>query len=169
MQGAAGMQGQGDPQEGQQSGEQQDAAGGGAGDEVGGAGVDNFGGSPGQQNGASQDNNPDGEGEGEYPMVFAPQRIGGKPGEDEMVLEPDSSGVPVVQGEFAQNPSGDVSVPYNQVFSDYSNAANRALESDYIPLGMRDVVRDYFTSLDPSQGQASPPQGDAADKHTANK
>jgi hypothetical protein len=42
-------------------------------------------------------------------------------------------------------------VPYNEVFSDYSEAANRALDQDYIPLGLRDVVRDYFSSLEPGQ------------------
>ena len=29
-------------------------------------------------------------------------------------------------------------------------AANRALENDYVPLGMQDVVRDYFSSLQPT-------------------
>jgi hypothetical protein len=48
-----------------------------------------------------------------------------------------------------------VTVPYNQVFSDYSNAANQALERDYIPLGLRDVVRDYFSSLEPRQNSNS--------------
>ena len=41
---------------------------------------------------------------------------------------------------------------YDTVFSDYQNAANRALESDYVPLGLRDVVREYFTSLEPTGG-----------------
>jgi hypothetical protein len=50
-------------------------------------------------------------------------------------------------------------VPYNQVFSDYSNAANEAMESDYIPLSLRDVVRDYFASLEPGQNNNSSGQG----------
>ena len=40
-------------------------------------------------------------------------------------------------------------VPYNQVFGNYAEAANRALDPGYIPLGLRDVVREYFTSLAP--------------------
>jgi hypothetical protein len=68
-----------------------------------------------------------------------------------LFLEPETSDVPLAEGEFAENPSGEARVPYNQVFSDYSDAANRALESDYIPLGLRDVVHDYFTSLEPGQ------------------
>ncbi len=40
-------------------------------------------------------------------------------------------------------------VPYQQVFGDYRDAAYEALEDDYIPLGMKGYVRDYFSSLEP--------------------
>ncbi|HUS94730.1 MAG TPA: hypothetical protein VMZ24_06100 [Patescibacteria group bacterium] len=40
-------------------------------------------------------------------------------------------------------------VPYQQVFADYRDTAFEALEGDYIPLGMKEYVRDYFTSLEP--------------------
>ena len=40
-------------------------------------------------------------------------------------------------------------VPYSQVFGDYRDAAYEALDSDYIPLGMKEFVRDYFSSLEP--------------------
>lgn len=40
-------------------------------------------------------------------------------------------------------------VPYTDVFSDYRNAANEALQDDYIPLGLKAYVRDYFSSLEP--------------------
>lgn len=40
-------------------------------------------------------------------------------------------------------------VPYQQVFGDYRDAANQALEDDYIPLGLKGYVREYFTSLEP--------------------
>lgn len=40
-------------------------------------------------------------------------------------------------------------VPYEQVFGDYRNAAIEALEGDYVPLGMKGLVRDYFSSLEP--------------------
>ncbi|GIL11344.1 MAG: hypothetical protein BroJett038_00640 [Chloroflexota bacterium] len=124
----------------------------GAGDAPGGAGSDEMGGEP-QQPGAGeieQNNNPDGGGLGEFEPVFAPRRIGGQGGE-QIVLEPDAGDVPAIEGEFSQNPTGSASVPYNQVFSDYRDAANRALERDYIPLSLRDVVRDYFSSLEPSR------------------
>jgi hypothetical protein len=136
-------------QQGQtQAEEQQPGVGGGAGDQQGGAGDDDMLTSPGGQ--VSQDNDPDGTGEGQFAPVYAPRRVGGEGG-PEIILEPDSSDVPVQEGEFAQNPTGQSLVPYNQVFGDYSDAANRALESDYIPLGLRDIVRDYFSSLEPGQ------------------
>lgn len=42
-------------------------------------------------------------------------------------------------------------VPYAQVFGDYRSAANEALSADYIPLGLKGFVRDYFTSLEPGE------------------
>lgn len=126
-----------------------DGAGSGAGDSPGGAGSDQPG-AQSQSGGVPQDNNPDGQGEGQFEPIYAPQRPGGEGG-PEIELDPNSSNAPIQEGEFSQNASGNTSVPYNQVFSDYSDAANRALESDYIPLGLRDVVRDYFSSLEPGQ------------------
>ncbi len=144
----------GGEQAGQQSGEgqsQQPGTGSGAGDQQGNAGQDSDqAAGSGSQDQPSQNNNPDGAGTGQFAPIYAPQRAGGEGG-PELFLEPDNSDVPLTEGEFAQNPEGQSLVPYNQVFSDYSNAANRALESDYIPLGLRDVVHDYFTSLEPGQ------------------
>jgi hypothetical protein len=40
-------------------------------------------------------------------------------------------------------------VPYEQVFGDYRDAANEALSEGQIPLGLRGLVRDYFSSLEP--------------------
>lgn len=95
-------------------------------------------------------NNPDGEGVREFDPIYSPQRLGGQGGPS-VTLESEESDAPMIEGEFSENPFGNASVPYNEVFSDYSNSAREALESDYIPLGMRDVVRDYFTSIEPGQ------------------
>jgi len=94
-------------------------------------------------------NNPDGGGEQDYAPVYAPSRIGGELGEDQIFLEPEDSNVPSVDGEFSANPSGESSVPYNQVFGQYSAAANEALNQNTIPLSLRDVIRNYFSSLEP--------------------
>lgn len=43
------------------------------------------------------------------------------------------------------------SVPYTDVFGNYRDAANEALESDYVPQGLKGLVRDYFSSLEPEE------------------
>ena len=40
-------------------------------------------------------------------------------------------------------------VPYDQVYGDYRDAAYEALADDYVPLGYREFIRDYFSSLEP--------------------
>jgi hypothetical protein len=147
--GSSSAQPQGSP-----NGQTGSAAGAGAGDGAGDQGQDSQSGVPSQGGQIPQDNNPDGQGQGQYDPIYAPQRIGGQ-SDQQVQLNGDASSSPVKEGEFSQNPDGNVSVPYDQVFSDYSNAANRALESDYIPLGLRDVVRDYFSSLEPGQGSGN--------------
>ncbi len=106
-------------------------------------------GSGGEDEGADSENNPTGRGEIRYEALYSPSGIGGG-GQEEIRLETDASDTTLAEGDFDDNPTGESRVSYDTVFSDYQNAANRALESDYVPLGLRDVVRDYFTSLEPS-------------------
>jgi hypothetical protein len=40
-------------------------------------------------------------------------------------------------------------IPYNQVFGDYRDAAYQAMDDNYVPLGLKAYVRDYFSSLEP--------------------
>jgi hypothetical protein len=135
-------QGQGE-QPGQQGGSS------GAGDSPGDAGSEENTAARNNNAGAAQDNDPDGTGEGN-PLFRDAQRVGGE-SDEQIFLESDARDLPASEGEFSQNPAGQSLVPYSQVYSQYLNSANRALESDYIPLGLRDVVRDYFTSLEPAQ------------------
>ena len=87
--------------------------------------------------------------ERDYEEVFAPRRTIDAEGEDIIVLETGEGDLPIREVDQAENPEGDVTVPYNQVYGDYADAANQALDTGYIPLGLRDVVREYFTSLAP--------------------
>ena len=104
-----------------------------------------------QQGQPPGENNADGQGESSFESIYAPTRLGQTDGGAEIELESDTSGMPLQEGEFTENPTGQASVPYNEVFGDYADAANRALESDYVPLGLRDLVRDYFTGLEPGR------------------
>ncbi len=96
-----------------------------------------------------------GPGGGHAENVFAPDLVdlSGFEGEDvelpaECLADPASCG-----GLLSENPTefGDEQsiVPYEQVFGDYRNAANEALADDYIPLGLKGYIRDYFSSLEP--------------------
>ena len=122
------------------------AAGAGAGDSA--PSNQSLPGSAGEDQGADTGNNPTGNRTIEYEALYSPSGIGGG-GQEEIKLETDANDTVVAEGDFDDNPIGESRVTYDTVFSDYQNAANRALESDYVPLGLRDVVRDYFTSLEP--------------------
>jgi hypothetical protein len=106
----------------------------------------------GQQPGSGQQTQPghsEDSGSGApYSEVYVPERIKeegsgvelgregeeGQPGED--------SPLPAPEG-------GAASIPYEEVYAEYATAAQAALESSYIPLGMKQYIRDYFTSLEP--------------------
>ena len=105
-------------------------------------------GSGGEDQGAETDNRSTGGGEIYYAAIYNPTGIDGG-GADEIRLATGASDQTFAEGNFDDNPLGESRVSYDTVFSDYQHAANRALESDYVPLGLRDVVRDYFTSLEP--------------------
>jgi hypothetical protein len=47
------------------------------------------------------------------------------------------------------NTTGPAQVPYSEVYGTYREQAGKALDSDYIPQGYKDLVRDYFTQLEP--------------------
>jgi len=40
-------------------------------------------------------------------------------------------------------------VPYQEVYREYASEAAKAMERGYIPLNLRDYVREYFTALEP--------------------
>ena len=42
-------------------------------------------------------------------------------------------------------------VNYQKVYAEFADFAQLTLDRGYLPLSVRDYVRDYFSSLDPSQ------------------
>jgi hypothetical protein len=44
---------------------------------------------------------------------------------------------------------GQALVPYYEVYYDYLDAANQTIERSYIPSGLKDYVREYFSRLEP--------------------
>ncbi len=47
------------------------------------------------------------------------------------------------------NNTGPAQVPYEEVYGRYKDEAGKALDSDYIPQGYKDLVRNYFTEIGP--------------------
>ncbi len=88
---------------------------------------------------------------GDYSSVYAPRHLGGEGG-DFVVPNPQNPAGGIDVGEVPGSPnrdSGAATVPYTAVYRDYADRARTALESDYIPLGMKDYVRQYFGALEP--------------------
>jgi hypothetical protein len=42
-------------------------------------------------------------------------------------------------------------VDYRQVHAKYQDQAVQSLQNNYIPIGLKDLVKDYFSSLSPDQ------------------
>jgi hypothetical protein len=47
------------------------------------------------------------------------------------------------------NKTGSATVPYEQIYGQYQQQAGNALNSDYIPQGYKDLVKEYFTNIAP--------------------
>lgn len=96
-------------------------------------------------NGPNQDRTD--EYEAEYPSIH----WGGEGGP---LVNPDQQGVEggIPIGEAPVNPDqagNPALVPYNEVYGQYADAAGEALDDTYIPLGMKEYVRNYFGALEP--------------------
>jgi hypothetical protein len=108
-------------------------------------------GNGGQQGGAAGVS----EGGGHVENVFVPPSVDlGGEGEavelETQCLDDPASCGPV--GEQSPSPLDDGAgsqVPYDRVFGDYRDAAFEALTGGDIPLRLQDLVRDYFTALEP--------------------
>lgn len=134
------QQGQG---QGQGQGQSQGSTGAGEGEGQGEA----QGGQEGQMEGSD---GPANGGESTSEEIFDPQRIGGEGGPEVDVPGDPGAGMPTgSEGEFVDNPDGDSSVPYEDVYGEYTESVNEALESGYVPLGLRNLIQQYFGNLDP--------------------
>ena len=95
-------------------------------------------------------------GGGHTESVFVPEPIdlSGELGVDvelpaECIASPESCG-DILNQSPTQFGAENSQVPYTEVLGQYREAAYDALDEDYIPLGMKRYVRDYFSSLEPS-------------------
>ncbi|MGE5629514.1 MAG: hypothetical protein ACM3TR_00280 [Caulobacteraceae bacterium] len=85
---------------------------------------------------------------GEYEKVFTPKTLGGEGETSNLNGKKGTSGTAdQVITDKSQTVKGD-SVPYNQVIGQYKDKAMNSMDSSDIPTGLKDMVKEYFTSLE---------------------
>ena len=97
-----------------------------------------------------QNNGPGDGGETTYEPIYASQRLGGNEG-DTVTLPGSSDPNGDVIGQSGVAPGNDQpsQVPYTQVLAQYVNAYQQAIDSGQVPPQLRDMIRQYFSSLQP--------------------
>jgi len=96
-----------------------------------------------QQSGHSEDT-------GSENSVYAPGRVKNQ-GEQVVLEDPQGEIVPDPNSPKNTAPEGQSTVPYQDVYGEYAKSADDAIQNDEVPPGLRDYVRDYFSSLDPKR------------------
>ncbi|MHB8758216.1 MAG: hypothetical protein ACYC6V_09430 [Bacillota bacterium] len=89
---------------------------------------------------------------GSYERLYDPSRLGGD-GQTSVVGGKTGDGASeTVDSE--QHAAGPGSLrPYDEIYSAYNQEAMTAIDSAYVPASLRDLIRQYFSSLDPGAGQ----------------
>ena len=89
-------------------------------------------------------------------MVYQPYRPSGQTGPPDFVQGQQGQGgtSQTQQGQSTGAGASTASqVPYEQIYPAYSQAASEALDRAPIPPHQKDLVRDYFSQLEPGSGQ----------------
>jgi hypothetical protein len=139
-QGQQGTQGQGANQGGQQQGS---GAGRGSGASEGQTGNE-AGSSPIQQG-----NGPGDGGETAYEQIYAPTLLGGEGGPQVDLPGTGEGGEVIGQGPTTPGDPGTSLVPYSEVYSQYEQINNQAIENGEIPAQFTQIIKNYFDSLKP--------------------
>jgi hypothetical protein len=85
-----------------------------------------------------------------YDEVYVPGRLDEDGQGVNVGREGGEEGVVVGDGPIAPPDGASAGVSYQDVYAEYADEAGVALEGSYIPLGMKQYVREYFSSLEPS-------------------
>jgi hypothetical protein len=130
----------------QQSGQSNGGSGSGSGS--GSAPQSNQAGSEASSSPIEQNNGAGDGGESAYQQIYAPSLLGGAGGD--MLGVPTSGGDGEVIGTSPTTAEdGESLVPYTEVYSQYNQFNRQALENGEVPVQFMDVVREYFSSLQP--------------------
>ncbi|MFZ5990066.1 MAG: DUF4175 family protein [Bacillota bacterium] len=84
---------------------------------------------------------------GDYEKIYVPDRLGGDSQASQVKGSKSNSGQS--QWSEVQAPIGEGNArPYNEVLQEYTDEAMSGLKDAPIPPGMKDIVRDYFSTLE---------------------
>ena len=72
----------------------------------------------------------------------------GKPGDPSYIAGSGGDGQTQQGNNQGQGTNNQAIVPYTSVFQDFHDFAIQSLDRAYVPLDVKDYVRDYFSSLD---------------------
>ena len=82
--------------------------------------------------------------------VFAPFDRLGQPGDPSYIAGTGGDGQTKQGNQQGPGTNPGSYVPYAQVYSDFYQYAQTTLDRSYVPISVKDYVRDYFSSLDPT-------------------
>lgn len=86
--------------------------------------------------------------DGEYEKIFTPQTLGGEGDTSNLSGKKDTGGTTEqIITDKSRTVRGS-SVPYNQVVGQYKDRAMEGMSTSDIPPGMKDMIKEYFTSLE---------------------
>ena len=98
----------------------------------------------------AQNNGPGDGGISSYEQIYAPQLLGGEGGPQVNLPGSDQPGGDVIgQGPTTPGEQGASTVPYNEVYSQYEQINNQAMENSDIPPSFMQIIKNYFDSLKP--------------------
>ncbi len=88
---------------------------------------------------------------GELGSIYAPFDRLGRPGDPSYVAGAGGDGQTQEGSQQGRGTDNGSYVPYADVYGDFYGYALTALDRSYVPISVKDYVRDYFSSLDPSR------------------
>ena len=83
--------------------------------------------------------------------MFAPFDRLGRPGDPSYIAGTGGDGQTQQGNQQGQGTNNGSYVPYAGVYGDFYDYALTTLDRSYVPISVKDYVRDYFSSLDPNQ------------------
>jgi len=98
----------------------------------------------------TQNNGPGNGGETSYEQIYAPSLLGGENGPQVNLPSSGENGGEILgQGPTTPGDPGTSLVPYSEVYSQYEQINNQAMESNEVPPQFTQIIRNYFDSLKP--------------------